>query len=243
MVGVGRLRQRDRAELDDIADAQLRGVDAVLFRHLRDGGVLERLAMGDGGVGLHMDALLAAVVEQREVGVADVQQDLVDHRLYAAVGEQIFKVVAQKVRHADDSDLALALRILERAPDGFIFFRIALFHAELVPRLGRVDDHLVKVVKAHLLERFVDGLFGLAIGFELRGHLAGDKKLLARNAAGAHAHAHAALVAVGLRGIDEAIAELHGGADGLGGLIVVDEPGAKAELGDAQAVFERISFV
>ena len=36
---------------------------------------------------------------------------------------------------------------------------------------------------------------------------------------------------------------LHGGADGLGGLIVVDEPGAKAELGDAQAVFERISFV
>ena len=167
-----------------------------------------------------------------------MEQDLVDHRLYAAVGEQIFKVVAQKVRHADDSDLALALRILERAPDGFIFFRIALFHAELVPRLGRVDDHLVKVVKAHLLERFVDGLFGLAIGFELRGHLAG-----ARNAAGAHAHAHAALVAVGLRGIDEAIAELHGGADGLGGLIVVDEPGAKAELGDAQAVFERISFV
>ena len=30
---------------------------------------------------------------------------------------------------------------------------------------------------------------------------------------------------------------------GLGGLIVVDEPGAKAELGDAQADFERISFV
>lgn len=243
VVGVGRLRQRDRAELDDIADAQLRGVDAVLFRHLRDGGVLERLAMGDGGVGLHLDALLAAVVEQREVGVADVQQDLVDHRLYAAVREQIFKVVAQKVRHADDLDLALALRILERAPDGFIFFRIALFHAKLVPRLGRVDDHLVKVVKAHLLERFVDGLFGLVIGLELRGHLAGDKKLIARNAAGAHALAHAALVAVGLRGIDEAVAELHGDADGLGGLIVVDEPGAKAELGNAQAVFERISFV
>ena len=199
--------------------------------------------MGDGGVGLHLNALLAAVVEQREVGVADVQQDLVDHRLYAAVGEQIFKVVAQKVRHADDSDLALALRILERAPDGFVFFRIALFHAKLVPRLGRVDDHLVKVVKAHLLERFVDGLFGLVIGLELRGHLAGDKKLLARNAAGAHALAHAALVAVGLRGIDEAVAKLHGGADGLGGLIVVDEPGAKAELGDAQAIFERISFI
>ena len=34
-----------------------------------------------------------------------------------------------------------------------------------------------------------------------------------------------------------------GGVDRLGGLIVVDEPGAKAELGDAQAVFERISFV
>jgi len=70
---------------------------------------------------------------------------------------------------------------------------------------------------------FGDGLCGLVIGLELRGHLAGDKKLLARNAAGAHALAHAALVAVGLRGIDEAVAELHGGADGLGGLIVVDE--------------------
>ena len=112
VVGVGRLRQRDRAELDDIADAQLRGVDAVLFRHLRDGGVLERLAMGDGGVGLHLDALLAAVVEQREVGVADVQQDLVDHRLDLCGLFQRHDMLGQIVGHADCTDLAVLVHLV-----------------------------------------------------------------------------------------------------------------------------------
>ena len=65
MAGVRRLGQGHRSQLQDIADAQLRGVDAVLFRHLRDGGVLERLAMGDGGVGLHLDALLTLARDYR----------------------------------------------------------------------------------------------------------------------------------------------------------------------------------
>lgn len=49
VVGVGRLRQRDRAELDDIADAQLRGGDAVLFAISAMAGFLSALpwAMGE----------------------------------------------------------------------------------------------------------------------------------------------------------------------------------------------------
>src|SRR3954451_9295627 len=54
--------------------------------------------------------------------------------------------------------------------------------------------------------------------------------------------AAALLVAIRLRGIDVAIAELHGVLDGGLGVAVVDEPGPQAELRNLEAIRQRVGL-
>ena len=72
-----------------------------------------------------------------------------------------------------------------------------------------MDDHLVEVAEPHPLQRLIDGLRRILVGLQLCRDLAGDEKLFPANAAGAHALADAAFVSVGLRGVDQAIAQLY----------------------------------
>ena len=164
MLWIRRFGKRDGSELKHIADAKLRGGHAILFCHLRNHRIFQRLAVGNGGIGLHLNPLRLAEIHQLQVAIAYVQQDLIDHWLNATIGKKIFKIIPQKVGHADDLDLTRRLRILQRTPDLFVFLKIALFHAELPPRLRRVNDHLVKIVKPHSFQRLVDGLCRSLVG-------------------------------------------------------------------------------
>src|SRR5699024_10893259 len=50
-------------------------------------------------------------------------------------------------------------------------------------------------------------------------------------------------VAVGLGGVDVAVADLHGVTHSLGDRVVVDEPGAEAQLGDLDSACQRVGLV
>ena len=67
----------------------------------------------------------------------------------------------------------------------------------------------------------------------LGSHLADDKQLLPCYTARPHAPADALLVAVGLRGVDVALAEGDRRFHGVGGAVVVDAPCPEAERGKA----------
>ena len=199
--------------------------------------------MGNGRIGLHQNPLRLAEVHQREIRVADVEQDLVDHGLYAAAGQQIFQIVLQKVRYTDDLNLSCRLCILQRTPNLLVFFKITLFHPKFIPRLRRVNDHLVEIGKPHLFQRFVNRLHRCVIGFQLCRHLAGDKQFFPRNAAGAHALSYAPFIAISLSGVNKAIAQLYRVSDSLRCLIVIDKPSAKTQLWDLHIVCQRVSLV
>ena len=73
--------------------------------------------------------------------------------------------------------------------------------------------------------------------------LAANEQLAAGHAAGAHPFADAALVAVGLRGIQQAIAQLHSRLNGGGRPGVVHQPGSQPQPGNTAAVSQRNAFL
>ena len=192
---------------------------------------------------LQRDALLPAEDEQLPVGPADVQEDLVDRGPHPAVRQEIFQIVPEEVGHADDAHLPRRLGVFQGPPDGLIFLKVPLFHPKFRPGLGRVNDHLVQIVQSHFLQSFVNGAGGGFVGFQFCRHLAGHEQFLPGQAAGTDAFPHAPLVAIGLGGVNKAVAQLHGGADGFRRLVVVNEPGAKAQFGNGHAVCKGICFV
>lgn len=77
--------------------------------------------------------LLSAEIQQIMIGVADVEQDLVHHGLYPAIGQQVLQVILQKIRHSDNPHLASRLRILQRTPDGFVLCKVAFTYKKKAP--------------------------------------------------------------------------------------------------------------
>ena len=106
-----------------------------------------------------------------------------------------------------------------------------------------MNDHLIQIVKPHLPQCLVDGRRSVCVGLQLCGHLAGHEQLFARRAAGADALAHAALVAIGLRRVDQAVAQRNRVADGLRRLVIVNEPRSETELRDLHAICQCIGFL
>ena len=139
-----------------------------------------------------------------------MREDLVDHGRDAAVVEDVVQVRALEVRHADRAQLARVMGLLQRAPRFEIALEEVAALAELGPGLRTVDEHQVDVIKPERLQRSVDALFRLGVALALGGELGGHEHLVSRDAAGAHAFAHAALVLIGLGGVDVAIADLDG---------------------------------
>ena len=99
-----------------------------------------------------------------------------------------------------------------------------------------MQQHEVEVLEAQARERLVDGALGILVAVVGDPDLAHDEELLARHAALGDGGAHALLVAVGLRGVDEAVAGAQGLGDALLGLRVADLEDAVAEHGHLDAV-------
>ena len=124
VVGIYRFGQRNSTKLNNIADTKLCSGYDVFLCHFCDHWIFERFAVSNGGVSLYKYSLFLAEVKQFKISVADVQEHLIDHRLYSAVRQQIFKAITQEVRYADHPDLASSLCIFKRTPDFLVFFEI-----------------------------------------------------------------------------------------------------------------------
>ena len=193
--------------------------------------------MSDRRICLDHDAVLLAELDQLQRRIADVEQDLVHHRLDGAGFHQAVQVADLEVGNADGTQLAFFIGIFQRTPCGTVALHITVIAlVDLDPRLRTVDDHHVQIIQTHLFQGLVDALLGFLVGLMLCGDLGNDKQLFARNAAGADALADAALVAVSLCRIKMAVAQLCGLTDSLGSICVVDEPGAKAQLRNLDAI-------
>lgn len=106
-----------------------------------------------------------------------------------------------------------------------------------------MDQHQIDVIEAEPLERSVDQLRCLHIGFAFGRQLRGHENLAARNAAGAQTLAHAALVLVGLCGVDVAVADRDCFSHLFRGLSIGNPPGVKAEFRDLHPVREIECFI
>ena len=89
MDGIRRLGQNDRAELDGAADAQLRGGHTVFLRLLCNRRVFQRFAVRNGRICFDLDVVFPAEFHKGQIGVGDMQKDLVDHGADTAAGMSI----------------------------------------------------------------------------------------------------------------------------------------------------------
>ena len=150
---------------------------------------------------------------------------LIHDRLGLGDRRQLVELARAVVRDANRARMAAFMRT---------------FHSP--PRPGRpasrpVDDVQVDLLEPKPIQAPLDlGLRVFASGVELRG----DEDLVARHAAVAEGTADALLVAVGLRGVDVAVAELQRPANRVLAVRPVrDLPDTKAEKRDLVAVGEH----
>src|SRR5699024_9336945 len=79
--------------------------------------------------------------------------------------------------------------------------------------------------------------------FNLRGELRRHEELVPGDIGGADAFADTSLVTIGLGGIEVSVTDVHGIPYRLRGFIVVNKPGAEAQLGNLDAVCQGVSFL
>jgi hypothetical protein len=101
-----------------------------------------------------------------------------------------------------------------------------------------VDEEEVDVVEAERGEGCVDGAQSLVVAVVKALKLGGDEDVLARDPGVADAAPDGVFVAVGGRGVDEAVAAAQGAGDGLLGVGAPQGPGAQSEAWHGDAVVE-----
>ena len=73
-------------------------------------------------------------------------ENLVNHRFYFAAVKNILKVVNKEVGNTDCLNLTVFISFLQRAPDLFVFSKIAALAAKLRPRLRTMYNHQIHIV-------------------------------------------------------------------------------------------------
>jgi len=106
-----------------------------------------------------------------------------------------------------------------------------------------VDEHEVDVIDAERGQRLVDRGHCLVVVLDLSCQLGGHEQLRTGDAGRPDTVADAAFVAVGLGGVDVAVADVDRGAHSVCRSVVVDEPGAEPQLGDLDTVGQGVGLV
>src|SRR5262249_28272663 len=154
-----------------------------------------------------------------------VNLDLVDRGHRGGLGGQPFQVRDLEVGNPDAAGTAVGLELLQRAPGGDVV-------AVVLRGQWPVDQKQVDVVRIQFGQRLVEGPACVIGPVETVVELAGDVHLSAINACRLQAVGDALFVAVHLRGVDMAVADIQRGLDrvrGIGGRDLID---TEAQLGD-----------
>ena len=227
-LAVDRLGDDDDVQLDEVAQGHLGGGLAVL---LADGGehrVGEDVvaALGERPPGLQGGVVLGVPGAVVGLLVEDVSLHLVDGRRHLDVLRQVHEPVGEEVGDADGADLAGGQGLLHGAVGAVVV-------AE-----GLVDEQQVDVVGAQAAQGAVDGAGGALLPGVGDPHLGGQEEVLAGQSTGGDGRAHTLLVAVGLGGVDVAVADLEGLEHGALGLLRRGQEDAVADLRDVDAIVE-----
>src|SRR5690625_2463656 len=99
------------------------------------------------------------------------------------------------------------------------------------------------MVESQLFQGLIDGGYGLVVVLNLRGELRRHEELVPGDSGGADAFADTSLVTIGLGGIEVSITDVHGIPYRLRSFIVVNKPGAQAQLGNFNTVCQGVGFL
>ncbi|MCY1537293.1 hypothetical protein D9M68_727820 [compost metagenome] len=172
-----------------------------------------------------MDAL--AVCERHQLAVLQIgmQLDLVRGDFAGAHrADRLAQQGDVEVRHADQAREALRLRLGQRAHE--------LGHRHRATGRGPVDEREVHVVRAQLQQAVLEAGHELVARQVVGPDLGGDEQLGARHAALGDSLADLGFVAVDLRGVDQAVAQVDAVPDRVDHDLVLEPEGAQAEGGD-----------
>ena len=97
MLARGSFRQGDKPKLKNIPYAELCGRYAVFLRRFGNSGAFQRLTVRDGRICLYGNAVFRAERYKLFRRISDMSKHLIYRRLYPAMREQTFKVIAKKV--------------------------------------------------------------------------------------------------------------------------------------------------
>ena len=156
-----------------------------------------------------------------------VEFDLVQHGCDAGFSCEAVDLVGVKVRGADGGNDAFIPQFDQGAP---------CVNVLVAGGAGPVDEAQIEPVEGQAFQAFGDGSQGAGIALAVVPDFGGDENVVTRDAGGADALAHADLVAIDRRTVDQAVAHLQGLSGDAGG--VGDLPEAETELGDGVGVVE-----
>src|SRR4051794_20743248 len=218
------LADDDDALLDGPPQQHLRRCAPDAVGDLGDCAITKMTPGAEWAVGLDHDLSFGARFEEPAPVLEGTELDLVHDGSLVGDRQERVQLVDAEVRDADRAGVPLVARRLHSRPR---------------PRrtaLRPVDDVEVDVLEAEAFETLLClGRRILVLRIELRRHV----DLVAREAARPQRSAHALLVAVGLGGVDVAIAGLERPAHGVLALSSVRHlPDAESQHGDARSVRE-----
>src|SRR5699024_7510996 len=99
------------------------------------------------------------------------------------------------------------------------------------------------MIESQLFQGLIDGGYGLVVVLNLRGELRRHEELVPGESGGADSFVDFSLVTIGLGGIEVSVTDVHGIPYRLRGFIVVNKPGAEAQLGNLNTACQGVGFL
>jgi radical SAM superfamily enzyme YgiQ (UPF0313 family) len=224
-----RLGDGDQAVLQPPAHQHLGHGAAVAGRHAAEHRVVHPPAADQRPVGLELDAVAPAVLEQRPLVEEGVELHLVHRRRLAGPGQQLVEVGHGVVGDPDGPRLPVGQEPLHGPPG-----------VEALPLHRPVDQVEVGLLDPQPPQAGVAGPQRGLVPVIGVPELGGDEEVAAREAAGLQRRPHVLLVPVGARGVHVPVAGLERPADGVAGLGAGRGlPEAEAEHGHGDAAAQR----
>jgi hypothetical protein len=192
-------RDRDQAVVQMPAQHHLGRGLPVLLGDLRQGGVLQQLALPQRTPRFGGDVVAGVELPQLRLLKTRVQLDLVQDRGLAGLVHDLLKMRDRKVRDPDRPGASLLLDPQKRLP---------AFPVQPAMRRRPVDQVQVHIIEAEPTEAVIERPQGIVEALILVPELRGDKKLLAGQTGSRDGVAQPFLVLVDLRAVDRAVADL-----------------------------------
>ena len=229
---VGGFGDDHHVALQQKAQGGLRGGFVILLTDFVQDGIGEKVvaSLGEGAPGLVLHAVLFHVLVRGLLLMEDVGLHLVDRRGDFGELAQVDQAVGIKIADADGAQLASTVGLFHRAVGAVI----------VAERL--VNQQQIDVVGVQLLQRTVDGGLCHLVSGVGDPHLGGQEQLVPRHAAFLDGGAHRLLVAVGLGGIDGAVAHRDGVQHAAFTFLAADLVDAVAKFWHLDAVVECYIF-